>query len=64
MINSLSLFFKNLNDIEIIEAYIKQNLFNNLYERGLKMIHGIKKNMKNKFIIVLMFFLVSSRLKS
>ncbi len=32
------------------KGYIKQNLFVNLYQRGLKMIHGIKKNMKNKFI--------------
>ncbi len=32
------------------KGYIKQNLFLNLYERGLKMIHGIKKNMENKLI--------------
>jgi hypothetical protein len=31
-------------------GYIKQNLFINLYERGLKMIHGIKKNMPNKLM--------------
>ena len=28
------------------KGYIKQNLFIELYEQGLKMIHGIKKNMK------------------
>ena len=27
------------------KGYIKQNLFIELYERGLKMIHGLKKNM-------------------
>lgn len=32
------------------KGYIKQNLFVNLYARGLKMIHGIKKNMPNKLI--------------
>jgi hypothetical protein len=32
------------------KGYIKQNLFLNLYERGLKMIHGIKKNMENKLM--------------
>jgi hypothetical protein len=32
------------------KGYIKQNLFLNLYERGLKMIHGIKKNMANKLM--------------
>jgi len=32
------------------KGYIKQNLFINLYERGLKMIHGIKKNMSNKLM--------------
>ena len=32
------------------KGYIKQNLFINLYERGLKMVHGIKKNMPNKLI--------------
>jgi hypothetical protein len=32
------------------KGYIKQNLFLNLYERGLKMIHGIKKNMPNKLM--------------
>lgn len=32
------------------KGYIKQNLFVNLYERGLKMIHGIKKNMPNKLM--------------
>lgn len=32
------------------KGYIKQNLFINLYERGLKMIHGIKKNMPNKLM--------------
>lgn len=31
-------------------GYIKQNLLVNLYERGLKMIHGIKKNMPNKLM--------------
>ena len=32
------------------KGYIKQNLFVNLYERGLKLVHGIKKNMKNKLL--------------
>lgn len=32
------------------KGYIKQNLFINLYKRGLKMVHGIKKNMPNKLI--------------
>lgn len=32
------------------KGYIKQNLFVNLYQRGLKIVHRIKKNMKNKFI--------------
>jgi len=32
------------------KGYIKQNLFLNLYERGLKMVHGIKKNMANKLM--------------
>ena len=32
------------------KGYIKQNLFLNLYERRLKMVHGIKKNMPNKLI--------------
>ena len=32
------------------KGYIKQNLFVNLYERGLKMLHGIKKNMPNKLM--------------
>jgi Transposase DDE domain len=32
------------------KGYIKQNLFIELYERGLKMIHGIKKNMQNKLM--------------
>lgn len=32
------------------KGYIKQNLFIELYEQGLKMIHGIKKNMKNKLM--------------
>ena len=32
------------------KGHIKQNLFLNLYEGGLKMIHGIKKNMENKLI--------------
>lgn len=32
------------------KGYIKQNLFINLYERGLKIVHGIKKNMKNKLM--------------
>ena len=31
-------------------GYIKQNLFINLYERGLKMVHGLKKNMPNKLM--------------
>ena len=31
-------------------GYIKQNLFVTLYERGLKLIHGIKKNMQNKLL--------------
>lgn len=30
------------------KGYIKQNLFVTLYARGLKLIHGIKKNMQNK----------------
>ncbi len=32
------------------KGYIKQNLFVSLYERGLKMVHGIKKNMPNKLM--------------
>jgi len=32
------------------KGYIKQNLFLNLYERGLKMVHGLKKNMPNKLV--------------
>lgn len=32
------------------KGYIKQNLFVSLYERGLKMVHGIKKNMTNKLM--------------
>ena len=32
------------------KGYIKQNLFINLYARGLKMIHGIKKNMPNRLM--------------
>lgn len=32
------------------KGYIKQNLFVTLYARGLKLIHGIKKNMKNKLL--------------
>lgn len=32
------------------KGYIKQNLFVNLYERGLKMVHGLKKNMSNKLM--------------
>lgn len=32
------------------KGYIKQNLFIELYEKGLKMVHGIKKNMKNKLM--------------
>lgn len=32
------------------KGYMKQNLFLNLYERGLKMVHGIKKNMDNKLM--------------
>ena len=33
-------------------GYIKQELFEKLYEKGLKMIHGIKANMKNKLLIM------------
>ena len=32
------------------KGYIKQNLFLNLYGRGLKMVHKIKKGMKNKLM--------------
>jgi hypothetical protein len=32
------------------KGYIKQNLFVELYNRGLKMVHGIKKNMANKLM--------------
>jgi len=32
------------------KGYIKQNLFLQLYERGLKMLHGLKKNMPNKLM--------------
>ncbi len=32
------------------KGYIKQNLFVSLYERGLKMVHRIKKNMPNKLM--------------
>ena len=32
------------------KGYIKQNLFINLYATGLKMIHGIKKNMPNRLM--------------
>ncbi len=31
-------------------THLKQNLFIQLYEQGLKMIHGLKKNMNNKLI--------------
>jgi hypothetical protein len=34
------------------KGYIKQNLFLQLLQGGLKMIHGIKKNMKNKPMIL------------
>jgi len=34
------------------KGYIKQNLFLQLYERGLKMLHGLKKNMPNKLMIL------------
>jgi hypothetical protein len=34
------------------KGYIKQNLFLQLYERGLKMVHGIKKNMENKLMVL------------
>jgi Transposase DDE domain len=36
--------------VYVDKGYIKQNLFINLYERGLKMVHGIKKNMTNKLM--------------
>lgn len=32
------------------KGYIKQNLFVSLYKRGLKIVHGIKKNMQNKLM--------------
>lgn len=32
------------------KGYIKQSLFIELYERGLKMVHGIKKNLANKLM--------------
>jgi len=32
------------------KGYIKQNLFVELYQQGLKMIHGLKKNMQNKLM--------------
>ena len=32
------------------KGYIKQNLFLELYNRGLKMVHGVKKNMANKLV--------------
>lgn len=32
------------------KGYIKQNLFVELYNRGLKMIHGVRKNMSNKLL--------------
>jgi len=32
------------------KGYINNNLFLTLYSRGLKMVHGIKKNMKNKLM--------------
>lgn len=32
------------------KGYIKQNLFIELYNRGLKIIHGLKKNMANKLL--------------
>ncbi len=42
---------KGLTGIMVADkGYIKQNLFLNLYEKGLKMIHGIKKNMENKLM--------------
>jgi transposase len=42
---------KNLiGSIYVDKGYIKQNLFIDLYERGLKMVHEIKKNMPNKLM--------------
>ena len=32
------------------KGYVKQELFEELYERDLKMITGLKKNMKNKLM--------------
>lgn len=32
------------------KGYIKQNLFVELYNKGLKIVHGIKKNMANKLM--------------
>ena len=34
------------------KGYISQNLSESLYNRGLKLITGIKKNMHNKFISI------------
>lgn len=39
-----------LGTVYVDKGYIKQNLFLNLYERGLKMVHGIRKNMQNKLM--------------
>ncbi len=33
------------------KGYIKQTLFKSLYERGLKLVTGVKKNMKNKLMV-------------
>jgi hypothetical protein len=34
------------------KGYISQTLFQNLYQKGLKLVTGIKKNMKNKFMTI------------
>ena len=34
------------------KGYIDQNLFRDLYERGLKLVTGIKKKMANKLVIL------------
>ena len=41
---------KLLGKIYADKGYIDQNLFLTLYKRGLKIVHGIKKNMKNKLM--------------
>jgi Transposase DDE domain len=43
------------------KGYISQKLFDNLYERGLQLITKIKKNMKNKLMLLIDKFLLRKR---